>query len=157
MYSFSSKTTNPDLNYRKKVVPLQQEKWIWEAPAPTGTLKKICSICSGGAFLYLSKSNINSIEKLIEVCVWYTYAFVPEGQLSIICIKVSCRYWLSILHNKVLLLSDRICTLFMIIGIWDNYKDKWEKLNSKQVNYNQKLEKTWKCSSLVRQPHLFAD
>ena len=34
----------------KKVVPLQQEKWIWEAPAPTGTLKKICSICSGGAF-----------------------------------------------------------------------------------------------------------
>lgn len=30
----------------------------------------------------------------------------------------------------------------MIIGIWDNYKDKWEKLNSKQVNYNQKLEKT---------------
>ena len=50
LYSFSSKTTNPDLNYRKKVVPLQQEKWIWEAPAPTGTLKKICSICCRWSF-----------------------------------------------------------------------------------------------------------
>lgn len=32
----------------------------------------------------------------------------------------------------------------MIIGIWDNYKDKWEKLNSKQVNYNQKIRENLK-------------
>lgn len=36
--------------------------------------------------------------------------------------------------------------MYFIHDYWylDNYKDNWKELNSKQVNYNQKLKKTLK-------------